>query len=87
MLFLNTPRKVNNDEYGRIGLVPIEESLRGDIGAVVEPDDLPSALPAIDALCGNPEAYRERLGASVAAEHLIRMVEEAAVTPTGQART
>ena len=99
VLFVNTPRKVNNPEYDRLGLVPIEESLRREIGAVVEPGDLASALPAIDALCAQPEAYRERLretrrstvynvgrSAPVAADHIVRLADRATVTPTGQAR-
>ena len=90
VLFIDTPKKINNDEYERIGMVAIEESARRDIGAVVDPNDLASALPHIDSLCADPDAYRERLrearertvynvghSAEVAAAHLVRLLDTA----------
>lgn len=61
VLFIDTPKKVNNPEYERIGLPAVEESIRAEIGAIVDPADLPAALPHIDALCADPHAFRERL--------------------------
>jgi YidC/Oxa1 family membrane protein insertase len=88
VLFVDTAPKLNNPEHDRIGLVGIEVSLRDQIGAVVDPADLPSALPLIDALCADPEAYRERLrearertvynvgrSASVGAAHVARLAD------------
>jgi YidC/Oxa1 family membrane protein insertase len=88
VLFVDTAPKLNNPEHDRIGLVGIEASLRDQIGAVVDPADLPSALPRIDALCADPEAYRERLrearertvynvgrSASVGAAHVARLAD------------
>jgi YidC/Oxa1 family membrane protein insertase len=88
VLFVDTAPKLNNPEHDRIGLVGIEASLRDQIGAVVDPADLPSALPLIDALCADPDAYRERLrearertvynvgrSASVGAAHVARLAD------------
>lgn len=90
VLFVDTSPKLNNSEHDRIGLVGVEASLREQIGAVVGPEDLPSALPLIDALCADPEAYRERLrearqrtvynvgrSASVGAAHVARLADGA----------
>lgn len=90
VLFVDTPPKVNNPEHDRIGLVGIESSLREEIGAVVDPGDLRSALTLIEALCADPDAYRERLreardrtvynvgrSASVGAAHVARLTDGA----------
>ena len=89
VLFIDSPPKRNNPEHDRIGLVGIEESVRGQIGAVVDPGDLRAALPLIDELCADPGAYRERVreardrsvynvgrSASVGAAHVARLADD-----------
>ena len=61
VLFVDMPMKVNNPEYERIGLRTIEDSIRSEIGAIVNPNDLPVALELVEELCGDPGAFRERL--------------------------
>jgi hypothetical protein len=46
VIFIDTPRKVNNPAYETVGLDPIEVSIRDQIGAIVAPSDLPS-LPSL----------------------------------------
>jgi YidC/Oxa1 family membrane protein insertase len=88
VLFIDTPRKLNNPEHERIGLPGVEESLREQIGAVVSPADLGAALPAIQRLCADPAAFGDRLrearertvynvgrSASVGAAHLARLAD------------
>jgi YidC/Oxa1 family membrane protein insertase len=90
VLFIDTPRKLNNPEHDRIGLPGVEESLRTQIGEVVSPSNLRDALGAIERLCADPDAYRERLrearertvynvgrSASVGAAHLARLADGA----------
>ncbi|MGH2446079.1 MAG: CDP-glycerol glycerophosphotransferase family protein [Candidatus Limnocylindria bacterium] len=90
VLFIDTPKKVNNPEYERIGMITIEESVRDEIGAIVDPRDLRAALPLIDSLSADPHAYRERLrearlrtvynvgrSASVGAAHVARLADGA----------
>jgi hypothetical protein len=61
VLFVDMPKKVNNPEYERIGLRTIEESIRTEVGAILEPDDPSAALPLVEELCGDPDAFRVRL--------------------------
>ena len=61
VLFVDMPKKVNNPEYERIGLRTIEESIRTEVGAIVEPGDPSAALPLVEELCGDPDAFRIRL--------------------------
>lgn len=98
VLFIDTPKKVNNPEYGRLGMPAIEESVRTEIGAVVAPGDLRAALPLIEELCGDAEAFRGRLrearghavynvgrSAGVGAAHVARLAD--AATEHAPART
>lgn len=55
VLFVDVPRKVNNPEYMRLGLEPVEVSLRGKLGAVVGADriaDIPAQLRALEGRLG-----------------------------------
>jgi YidC/Oxa1 family membrane protein insertase len=61
VLFIDTPKKVNNPEFERIGIIAVEESIRDQIGAVVDPADLRAMLPQVNRLCADPAAFRERL--------------------------
>ena len=61
VLFVDMPKKVNNPEYERIGLRTIEESIRTEIGVIVDPAALQRALPLVEELAGDPDAFRDRL--------------------------
>ena len=88
VLFVDTPQKLNNPEHDRIGMVGVEASLRTEVGAVVDPADLRAALPLIERLCADPDAYRTRVrearehtvynvgrSASVGAAHVARLAD------------
>ena len=49
VLFIDDAQKVNNPEYERIGLSHLEESIRAEIGAIVDPQDI-GRVPLVDAL-------------------------------------
>lgn len=98
VLFIDMPKKINNPEYERIGLRTLEESVRAEIGAIVDPQDLRAGLPLVNELCADPDAYRERLreareqavynvgrSASVGAAHVARLADQAREDP--RART
>ena len=87
-LFIDMPKKVNNPEYERLGIVAVEDSIRSEIGEIVAPDDLDAVLPAIERLCGRRDAVRARLreardrtvynvgrSAAVGAEQLLRLAD------------
>jgi YidC/Oxa1 family membrane protein insertase len=48
VLFINTPKKVYNSEYEKIGLEPLEVTVRDKIGAELEPEK----IKAIDSVAG-----------------------------------
>jgi len=51
VLFVDVPRKINNPEYQKIGIEPIEAGVRSQIGEVVSPDRLSEIPAAVDRLC------------------------------------
>lgn len=61
VLFVDTPKKINNPEYERIGRVAVEESMREELGGVIDPADLSRVLERVDALTADREAFRSRL--------------------------
>jgi hypothetical protein len=96
VLFLDTPRKVNNPEYERLGIVPLEVSIRDEIGAVMDPSDLAATAGWIERLSADPDAFRERIraarnrsvynlgrSAAVGAAHIARLADMAARSPVG----
>jgi hypothetical protein len=98
VLFIDTPRKINNPEWERIGLTAVEDSLRGVIGAIADPADLSSTIALVDHLCADPEARRDRIrearrravynvgrSATVAANHVAELADRA--RPIGPGRT
>ncbi len=61
VLFVDTPKKINNPEYERVGLVPLEESVREELGGIVDPGDLRAVLDRIDDLSARREGFRPLL--------------------------
>ena len=89
VLFLNMPRKVNNPDYEKLGIEPLEVSIRDEIGTVIEPDRLERVPDAVADLCGEPGRFaqkirdvRERVvfnlggSGSVAADYIERILRE-----------
>jgi YidC/Oxa1 family membrane protein insertase len=46
VVFIDTPRKVNNPDYGLLGIEPLEVAIRAELGTVLPPSRL-DALPAL----------------------------------------
>lgn len=64
VVFVDLPRKVNNERYEELGIAPVEVRLREEIGALVAPDAL-ERLPAVLAsLLAEPERFVERVRAA-----------------------
>lgn len=61
VLFINTPQKIHNREYEKIGLEPIEVSLRGKIGRQVEPDEISSIAAAVKEVLANGLYYQDEI--------------------------
>ncbi len=53
VLFIDTPRKINNRNYENLGLEPMEAAVRSDIGEVVPLDAIGNVPEIIHRLCSN----------------------------------
>ena len=58
-LFINTPMKIMNPEYEKIPLIPLDISLRDEIGVSVDVDKLDTLPELVEALFTKQEWYRE----------------------------
>jgi len=61
VIFIDTPRKVNNPKYEELGIEPIQALLRDKIGVVVSPDNLDTILEVIYDLIANGLAYKKTI--------------------------
>lgn len=62
-MYINTPMKVMNPEWEKIGLVPLEISLRDILGQSVEMDNLGEAGDVAQKLMDNRSAYKVAIDA------------------------
>ncbi|HOO26573.1 MAG TPA: preprotein translocase YidC, partial [Clostridiales bacterium] len=91
-LFINTPMKIMNPNYKKIEAVPLDISLRDEIGVSVDVGDFDKLPEIIDGLLSNQEFYKEKItrvveeniyhigsAAKVSGEYIIqRLVKEEA---------
>jgi len=61
VLFVDVPRKVNNPEYERLTIEPIEVQIRTEIGDVVSPERLSEVPGLVEKLCENPGDRKEHI--------------------------
>lgn len=62
VLFINTPMKVMNPEYEKIGVPPINVWLRDEIGCSIDLDKLDTVGEAADRLIREKDKYYEKIG-------------------------
>jgi len=74
VLFVDVPRKINNPDYESLSLIPVEVSIRTEIGDVVSPDNLDGIPGAIAALCADQPGFVDR----------VRRIREQTVFNVGQ---
>ena len=60
-VFVNTPPKINNPDYVKLGIEPQELRLRGQIGAQLEMDGLDRAGDVVRGLLDDAEGWTERI--------------------------
>ena len=60
VLFIDVPRKVNNLDYERLENVPLEVSLRDDLGAVLAPERIGDAPRMAEELLAAGDRYGEQ---------------------------
>lgn len=61
VVFINTPPKVNNPEYGVIEVKPLEMTLRDEIGVQIDPEHMEALRPAIEELLKSSGKYAARI--------------------------
>lgn len=61
VLYINMPMKVNNPEYQKIDMTPLEEFIRREIGIIIEPAALEEAPLALSRLCGQRNDFLEKV--------------------------
>jgi YidC/Oxa1 family membrane protein insertase len=61
VLFIDLPRKVHNPEYEKIGVTPIEVSLREHIGQVISIEDIPNAALIVSNFLTNRNVYKDKI--------------------------
>jgi len=50
VLFVDVPKKINNPDYTELGIIPIEEKIRTEIGSVIQPTQLSDIVLHIENL-------------------------------------
>lgn len=59
-VFVDTPMKVNNPEYVKLGIEPLEISLRDQVGIRLDPEHLEGAYERLQVLLEQQEDYKKR---------------------------
>lgn len=60
-LFIDTPMKIMNPEYQRLGIVPLDIEIRNMIGKSISPEEAGNAGDAVEVLLQNEEQYRKQI--------------------------
>lgn len=60
-VFIDTPPKINNPEYEKLGIEPLEFSLRSQVGIRIDPKDMDDLARRVDGLLENGGEYAQRL--------------------------
>lgn len=61
VLFLDVPKKIQNESYEELGIEPLELSIRPIIGKIVPLEKLESVLTTITKLVASKDKYKQRL--------------------------
>lgn len=60
-VFINTPPKINNPEYDKLNVEPLEFKLRSEVGIQIDPNNMENLAEKINALVDSSEAYAEKI--------------------------
>ena len=61
VLFIDTPQKINNPECHQIGLVPLEEKIRSEIGEILSLSELSLIPSKINQFLGSQNEFKEKI--------------------------
>ena len=93
VIFVDTPKKVNNKEYKKIGLEPFEISIRDKIGEIVSIQNIETIPERIEFLYEHVAEFKSKIekihndtvfnigkSGQVAADEIIRIINEKVLT-------
>ncbi len=61
VLYIDVPKRVRNENYGELGIEPLEISIRSQIGKIVSPDELDKVPEVIESLLADPDQFRDKI--------------------------
>ena len=61
VLYVDIPKKINNHDYNDLEIIPLEEKIRSQIGAIISPLELSNLSSEIENLCLNIEQNRKKI--------------------------
>lgn len=79
VIFLDLPRKVNNQEYMKVGLEPLEVSIRESVGVVLDlehMDSIVDTLKSIEVSATQGHVFNVGHSAEIGAKELLRICDE-----------
>lgn len=62
VLFINTPMKVMNPEYTKLGMEPLEITLRNQVGISIDLDNLDQSKEIVQSLLAKESEYSDHIG-------------------------
>lgn len=65
VLFIDTPMKIMNPEYEKIGVEPINIWMRDKIGRAIKPDQMGQAAAVVEQMFASADEYHEQIDAFV----------------------
>ena len=61
VLYVDMPKKINNHDYNDLEIIPLEEKIRSQIGAIISPLELSNLSSEIENLCLNIDQNRKKI--------------------------
>jgi len=61
ILYIDVPRKINNNDYEKISYTPIEEILREKLGCIISPNQLDKVPEKLEFLYQNLESFKKQI--------------------------
>ena len=61
VLYIDIPKKINNHDYNDLEIIPLEEKIRSQIGAIISPLELSNLSSEIENLCLNIDQNRKKI--------------------------
>jgi YidC/Oxa1 family membrane protein insertase len=81
VLFIDVPAKVNNPDFARFSAVPLESTIRNQIGQVLSPEEIHRAPQILESLHVGRDRYRDEIR-RIRSRYVFRLGDNAAFIAT-----